>query len=265
MRRPRRALVCGILAASCTALSAQDAKQFVQQAVKTELAADAADHSRWIYFEIDRKPHQSVEQWVAQTGKGDLQRVLKENGRQLSDAEQRSRMENFARDTAAQEKQRKAGKHDDSQATEMLNMLPQAFTWKKTGEQDGDTIFTFTPDPHFHPPDYESRVFAAMQGQMRVDNAQHRIVSLKGKLIRDVKFGGGILGDLKAGGTFNVERRELGKSLWQITETHVHITGRALLFKSISDQEDDQKSKFSQLPGDISFQDAEKRLLAQNE
>ncbi len=265
MRRGRRVLVCAILAGSCAAVSAQDEKQLVQQAVKTELAADAADHSRWLYFETDRKPHQYVEQWVAQTRMGDLVRVLRENGRQLSEGEQRQRMENFAHDTAVQEKQRKAGQHDDRQTTEMLNLLPQAFIWKKTGEQDGDTILAFAPDPHFHPPDYQSRVFAAMQGEMTVNKEHHRIVSLKGRLIRDVKFGYGFFGNLQAGGTFDVERREFGNGVWQITETHVHIAGRALLFKSISEQEDDQKSKFTELPGDISFEDAEKRLLAQTQ
>jgi hypothetical protein len=249
---------------SCLPAIAQDAKQIVQQAVKTELAADAADCSRWLYFEIDRKPNLAVEQWAAQTSEGDLHRVLKENGRELSESEQRGQMENFARDTAAQEKQRKSGQHDDRQATEMLNLLPQAFIWKKAGEQGDDTILEFTPDPHFRPPDYQSRVFAAMKGEMTVDNAQHRIVSLKGRLIRDVKFGYGLLGELSAGGTFDVERREIGKGVWQITETHVHISGHALLFKSISDQEDDVKSRFDELPGNISFADAENRLMQHN-
>lgn len=265
MRRSWLALICAILAASCAATGAQEEKQFVQQAVKTELAADAADHSRWLYFEIDEKPHQDLEQWVAQTGKGDLNRVLKQNGQKLSEGEQRERIESFARDTTAQEKQRKSGQHDDRQATEMLNLLPQAFIWKKAGGHDGDTVLEFAPDPRFHPPDYQSRVFAAMKGEMKVDDEQHRIVSLKGKLIRNVKFGYGLFGDLEAGGTFDVERRELSKGVWQITETHVHISGHALLFKSISDQEDDRKSKFSRLPGDISLADAERLLMAQNQ
>ena len=32
---------------------------------------------------------------------------------------------------------------------------------------------------------------------------------------------------------------------WQITATHIHIQGHALIFKSISEQEDDQKTSFS--------------------
>jgi hypothetical protein len=86
---------------------------------------------------------------------------------------------------------------------------------------------------------------------------------LKGKLIRDVKIAGGFLGSLNAGGTFDVERRETGKQVWQITETHVHIQGRALLFKNISEQEDDVKTDFKQLPDDVTMQKAEGELLSE--
>jgi hypothetical protein len=98
---------------------------------------------------------------------------------------------------------------------------------------------------------------------MTVDDGQHRIVSLKGRLIRDVKFGGGLFAELKAGGTFDVERRETAKAVWQITETHVHIQGHALLFKSIAEQEDDVKTQFRQLPESLSLEQAEKELLQQ--
>jgi hypothetical protein len=96
-----------------------------------------------------------------------------------------------------------------------------------------------------------------------VDSEQHRIVSLKGRLIHDVKILGGILGNLDSGGTFDVERRQIGGSEWQITETHVHIQGHVLIFKSISEQEDDEKTRFKQLSGDISMQQAKNDLLAQ--
>jgi hypothetical protein len=57
----------------------------------------------------------------------------------------------------------------------------------------------------------------------------------------------------------------LGGGVWSITETHVHIQGHALIFKSISEQEDDVKSKFKKLPRQISPTNAENMLLAQND
>jgi hypothetical protein len=255
---------CVLLLGAC-AVQAQDANQIVTQAVRTELAADAADHSVWIYYEVDRKPDSTVKQWVAQTRAGALHRVLERDGDSVSKADQQNEMDSFIQDPSAQTRQRKGDRHDDAQATRMLNLLPNAFVWSVSSVQNGKTILHFKPDPRFHPPTWESRVFAAMEGDMVVDNAQHRIASLKGHLIHDVRFAGGFLGELKAGGTFDAERHELSKGVWQITETHVHIEGHALLFKSISENEDDQKSKFVQLPENISFAAAEQQVLRQNQ
>jgi hypothetical protein len=241
----------------------EDPRQFVQRAVQNELAKDSSDHSHWIYLEADRKEGHSVKQWVAETGDGSLRRVIEVNGQPVPESEQRRKMDNFLRDSGARLKQRKGEQHDDQQATEMLNLLPQAFIWTNQGSRGDLTILHFKPNPNFRPPDLESKVFAAMEGDMAVDTRQLRIASLKGRLIRDVLIAGGFLGRLNAGGTFNVERRETGRQIWQITETHVHIQGHALLFKTISEQEDDVKTEFKQLDANVSLQQAEEKLLSQ--
>ncbi len=260
-----RATFCRVVVA-CLLLSgsvmfAQDVRAFVQNAVNVELAKDQADHSHWLYIEVDQKPAHPVKQWVAETTNGSLKRVIAIDGRTLSPAEQRSRMNKFLSDPGTLAKQRKSDAHDDQQAAEMLEMLPKAFLWTKTGERGANTILHFKPDPQFNPPNFEAKVFAAMEGDMAVDSKQLRIASLKGKLIQNVKIFGGLLGQLDAGGTFDVERRETGDGVWQITETHVHMQGHALIFKTISEQEDDSKSEFRELPSNITMQQAQNDLL----
>ena len=245
----------------CAAIHAQSTQQIVQQAVNTELHDDASDHSHWIYYEVDKKPTNTVEQWVAETSQGGLTCVVDKNGQQFSKQQQRSTMNTFIQNSAAQAKQSKGAQHDDKQATQMLQMLPQAFIWTKESTHNGDTVFHFTPNPQFTPPNWETRVFAAMAGDMTVNDQQHRIVSLKGRLIHDVKFFFGLLGVLKAGGTFDVERRQLAPGIWKITQTHVHIQGYALIFKTISEQEDDVKWAFKQLPQNVSYTQAENEIL----
>lgn len=240
----------------------REAQQFVQRAVRAEMAADAADHSLWMYYEIDRKPGSDVVEWAAQTRMGEVDRVLQLNGRTLTHGQQEAKMNSFIDSPSAQAKQRQSGQHDDKQASQMLIMLPNAFLWSKIGQHEQMTYLHFQPNPDFTPPTWESRVFAAMEGDMVVDDTGYRIVSLKGKLIREVKFAWGLLGELEPGGTFDVERRQLAPGIWEITQTHIHIQGHALIFKSISEQEDDAKSRFEQLPANITFQQAEEKLLA---
>ncbi len=261
--RPGRVLVWVIALLPPAISRADDAHQFVQQAVQTELAKDRDDHTVWMYLDTDRKGDHSVKQWVADTRDGSVHRVLEQNGQAVPEAEQRRKMDNYIHDWSARSKQRKSEQHDDEQATEMLNMLPQAFVWTREGQKDNCTILHFKPNPQFRPPDFQAKVFAAMEGDMAVDNQQHRIASLKGRLIHDVKIAGGWLGSLYAGGTFDVERRQTGQGIWQITETHVHINGHALIFKTISEQEDEVKTAFKQLPANTSLEQAEGQLLGE--
>lgn len=251
-----------LLAASVAA--AQTPRDMVGQAVQTELAASRNDHSHWLYFEFDRKPEKSVKQWVAEARSVSLERVVERDGQALPDYQQRQEMSAFINDPGAQNKKHKSNQHDDEQAAELLKILPDAFTWIVAGEKGSETLLHFRPDPQFRPPDLEARVFAAMEGEMAIDRQQHRIATLKGHLIHDVKIGFGFLGELKAGGTFDVERRELTPAVWEIVETHVHIQGHALIFKTISENEDDVKSHFKQIDQATSLEQAKQELLQLN-
>ena len=172
-------------------------------------------------------------------------------------------MDAFINDPALRAKQRKSSQHDDQQAEQMLRRLPAAFIWTRGDTRNGETVYHFKPNPDFTPPNWEARVFAAMAGDMTVDDTQHRIAILKGTLIHEVKFFFGLFGNLQSGGSFEVQRQQLAPNVWQITQAHIHIQGHALLFKSISDQEDDVKWKFKRLPDNITFAEAEKLLLEQ--
>jgi len=263
MLRPGQGLFAAAVLCLCAAASAQTVQEQVQQAVTTELREDAQDHTHWLFYEVDLTPGNNVEQWVAQTTEGTLTCVMNKNGQKLTKDQQRAAMDAFIGNAAARAKQRKSSQHDDEQAAQMLKMLPQAFVWTKESTKGDETVYSFRPNPSFTPPSWQARVFAAMAGEMTVNNPQQRIVSLKGTLIHDVKFFFGIFGNLQSGGSFNVERRELAPRIWQITQAHIHIKGHALLFKSISEQEDDVKWKFKRLPNDITLAQAEKLLLEQ--
>jgi hypothetical protein len=256
--------IAALLLGELGTVHAQSPQDIVRQAVQTELNASANDHTHWLYFEFDQEPNKTVKQWIAQTREAELQRVLERNGQKLSESEQRKELEDFLHDTRRRARQHKSEQHDDEQAEELLRILPDAFIWTRQGESVGSTQLHFVPNPQFRPPDLEARVFAAMEGDMAVNNAEHRIASLKGRLIHPVKFGYGLLGELQEGGTFDVERRKTGASIWQITETHVHIQGHVLFFKTISEQEDDVKSSFRRLPDNLSLQQAETELFDQN-
>jgi hypothetical protein len=241
-------MLCAMLAAPAQGAQTQDAKQIVQQAVNAELAANRDDHSHWRYLRTEAGGNSWI---IVETENGAISRHVQVNGRPASAetiAEDDQHTQKFIHDPAEQSKQRANGSHDDKSAVELLNLLPQAFVWKVESETPDATTLHFEPDPNFHPPDMEARVMGEMSGTLVVERKQHRIRTFRGSLQTDVTIGFGLLARIKQGSTFDVERRLVAPGYWEITETHVHISGHALFFKTIGQQEDEVKTDFTFVP-----------------
>lgn len=210
-----------------------------------EMRADLTDKSIWTYREEDDTPAQHATYLTVETRQGTLRRLIAFNGRHLSPraaAIETTRINDYVHDRYAQEKAQRASAHDAAQARQLLQMLPDAFIWTIVKQTPENTTLRFQPNPQFNPPDTEARVMGAMSGEMVVARKGDRIRSLHGALTHNVLIGWGILARLYGGGTFDVERRLVGDGRWQITQTHVHIAGHALFFKTIGQQEDDVKT-----------------------
>lgn len=244
------------LSASAHAAQTPDAKQIVRQAVDAELAANRDDHSHWCYLKHEDGGDSFI---VVETEHGAISRHVEEHGKPASAATLAADdefIQRFIHDPAMQQKQRRDGAHDDKSATELLNLMPQAFVWKVESDTPETVTLSFKPDANFHPPDMEARVMGAMAGTLIVDKAQHRIHTFKGRLGEDVTIGFGLLARLKQGSTFDIEHRQVAPGMWQITATHVHIDGRALFFKTIGQQEDEVKSEFTAVPPGTTLEQA---------
>jgi hypothetical protein len=255
----------GLLVLSSVAARAQSPEAVLRQTVDTERTANQNDHTHWLYLEDSRKPKEHLLQWVASTPQGDAERVLRKNDQQLPEPQQRALIEKFLRDSGAQRKQLSENKHDSQQVDDLLALLPNAFIWTQIGVTPTDTILHFEPAPNFHPPTREARVFSAMAGDLIVDNQQHRIRSMSGHLIHQVDFGGGLLGKLKEGSSFSLEQAQVGPSIWELTAIHVHLEGNALIFKSISLQQDNIRSRFEPEPPAITLDQAATEIMHQPE
>jgi hypothetical protein len=109
----------------------------------------------------------------------------------------------------------------------------------------------------------EARVFQHMQGEMTVDTKQGRLVAIKGHLVEDVKFGGGLLGHLDKGGRFEVRQTEVAPGQWEMTALLVDMKGKALLFKTIDVQQTESHSDFHRVPDDLTLAEAARILNGQ--
>jgi hypothetical protein len=244
--------VVSVLARPALAQSSQpEALAAVRAAVASEMQNATADKSVWMYRDEDNVPEKRAVYEAIETPRGELRKMVLLDGRPLTPAEQQAeadRIRKYVQDQAEQAKSRKASSHDEAQASELLKMLPDAFLWKVQSDSPEAITLAFVPNPNFNPPDTQARVLGAMGGTMVVSHENNRIRTLRGKLLTDIIFGLAIFGKLDKGGTFDVERRVVGNGRWQITETHVHIGGHALFFKTIGSQEDEVKTEWRPSP-----------------
>jgi hypothetical protein len=237
----------------------QAGKKIVQAVITNEIAANQNDHTKWMYRDNYKSPAKTVVKLVVETSDGTVSKQLRLDGKPL-DAQQQQQdqaaMLRVVHDPSVRAQQRKNSAHDDQQALALMKMLPEGFLWTETGESGGKIQLSFKPNPAFDPPTYASRVFAAMAGTMSVDKQQMRLEDLSGKLIRPVEFGWGLFGKIQPGGTFHIVRSQVAPREWEITQTHVHIQGHILFFKSISQQEDEITSGYVLTPNGLTLQQA---------
>lgn len=253
------------LSFAISAAYALSPQELIQQVVNVEYTADQNDHSQWIYLEDIRKPKEQVLQWVASTPQGDVCRVVQKNQQRLSESQQLDLIHDFLHNPKAQKKQISENEHDYRQIYDLLRLLPVAFLWTQTNATATDTFLHFEPAPHFHPPTREARVFSSMVGDLVVDNKSRRIRSVSGRLMHDVTFGGGILGRLKEGSSFSLSQDHVGPSVWELAAFHIHLEGNALLFKSVSLQQDNERSGWKPEPSTVTLDQAAGIVMSQPE
>jgi hypothetical protein len=260
------ALLLSLRALPLAAQSSQpEALQAVRAAVDAETLANHTDRSIWTYQDHDNALAKAATYTTIETRQGTLRRMIELDGQPLSpEAAQAEtqRIDHYVHDPSAQARARKNNAHDDAQAAEMLNMLPTAFLWSVVSETPDLITLSFKPNPSFGPPNMEAHVMGMMAGQMVIARDGNRIRTLRGQLTNNILIGFGVFARLTKGGTFDVERRKVGGDHWQITETHVHIGGRALLFKTIGQQEDEVKTDWKPSP-DSTLEEAAHTLAAQ--
>src|SRR5271163_287262 len=208
---------------------------------------------------------------IVETKDGEVARLIAKNDQPLTPAENQAelaRLNNLLAHPEVQEHRHKREQEDSGREDEMVKLLPDAFLYTYLGMTAGPNgpayRLSFEPNPNFHPPDREGEVYHGMEGELRIDQAQERIVRLDAHLIGDVNFGWGILGKLYKGGSLTIEQSDVGHRHWETTLMKLNLTGMALMIKPLSYQTTETATDFQPVPLNMSYQDAIHLLESDN-
>lgn len=238
---------------------------WVRDVVHNEIAAQLGDTSLWCYREEkqeDGKPSRTLQ--VCQTTDGELDRLVAISGRELDPAQRQTEGERLKklidhpeRLRAKQKKQRE----DAEQARTLFESFPEAFRFQCESESGDLITLRFRPNPAFRPTTRAAQVFHHMEGTLILDNRQKRLVEINGRLTSEVRFGGGLLGHLDRDGTFQVKQKEVADGHWDLVCMSVHMSGRALLFKTIAVSQEQRLLDYRPLPRGTTLQQAADFLM----
>jgi len=233
-------------------------RNLVSRMVEKELEAQKQPRY-WMYVDSKKNPAGLEVSRVVETPQCWLSWPLSINGHPPTEGERkhaREQIEHLVSDSDVRKKNRDEIDSDRRKSGEMLKMLPDAFLFVRNGRQGKSIRLKFRPNPEYHPTTNESKVFHNMVGVLLIDAKQTRLEKLSGTLASDVDFGFGILGKLEKGGTFEVTQSEVAAGDWEVTSLDVHISGRALFFHTIGEQQHEVKNQFKPVPPDLPLEKA---------
>ena len=252
------ALAASLLFASVSSSQTSDlrppANEFVRQIIDNEFQAEKNDHSHWMLRLETRKSGKAEVREVVETKDGDLDWLISVNGKPLPEDQRSERQRGLQRliSTPAELKTSQREKDEDQvRSQRLLKTLPDALVFEY-GERREDLVeLKFKPNPHFRPPSHEAAVVHAMEGVLWVNARQKRLAEISGRLTHPVKFGGGLLGHLDAGGHFHVKQEEVQPGYWELVVLDVDMKGKVLFFKTIGVQEEIKRSMFRRVADDL--------------
>jgi hypothetical protein len=269
------AVISGVFAAASSApgqdvrkistSAALNPEQLIRDTVYNELH-DHEVHGYWQYMVHKKTANDLMSLEQVETKSGPVQRLIAVNGEPLTPQRRHDedvRLEEFLSDSAKQRKVREQYLDDEKRIARIMQLLPIAFSYQYEGIEGDNYCLSFRPNPAFHPPTIEARVFHAMQGKVYVNARWKRLARLDGRLMDNIDFGYGLLGRMNKGGWFNLERTRANETDWKTEMLEIHVSGRAVLFKTIAKDTREERFGFREVPRNITLSDAKRMLDSQ--
>src|SRR5437764_8659117 len=86
-----------------------------------------------------------------------------------------------------------------------------------------------------------------------IDARMKRLSRLEGRLEESVGFGFGLLGKLDKGGWFRMDRVQVSPTEWKTQKLELHLSGRAVLFKTIARDTNEIRGGFAAVPAGLNL------------
>ncbi len=133
----------------------------------------------------------------------------------------------------------------------MMQQLTKAFTFRLIGEGKLDSFDVYNleakPRPGYNPPNLETQVLPAMEGQLWIDKASYQWVKVTAKVIRPASIEG-FLAQVEPGTQFELEKMPVGGGVWLPKHFSMKSQAKVLFLVNQNSHEDDTFSDYQRVP-----------------
>lgn len=179
---------------------------------------------------------------IVPTGTGTMKILVSDRGKATDTAEYRKELQlweqtlelmlkpNDSRTKTANAKFEKKKKD----RAELINSMREGLLRKWTGQETINghlcDVIQLDPNPEFHPRSTLQEAITRVTAKIWVDHSLNQLVRGEAHVVRDISFGGGILGKLYRGGVFAFDQSEVAPGIWLPTRYQYDYTARKFLF-----------------------------------
>jgi hypothetical protein len=118
--------------------------------------------------------------------------------------------------------------------SDLIDGTKEGFTHRWVGRETVNghlcDVLQLEPNPQYHPHTLLQEAMSHVTAKIWVDLDQNQLVRGEAHVIKDVSFGGGILGKLYRGGVFSLDQAEVAPGVWLPTRYQYDFTARKFLF-----------------------------------
>lgn len=180
---------------------------------------------------------------VVPTGTGILKVILKENGNAVTPEYYRSELRQLEQvlewaldPNEPKQKQRvEKWKRRTAERFQAVEAFRDAYTVAWLGRENGQrralVKLQFEPKPEYRAHSVGTDLLSNSRVTVWLDG-DAEVVRLEAELVRDMAFGGGLLGKIYKGGRVTIEQFEIAPGLWMPRSTRYEVRGRKFLFSA---------------------------------
>lgn len=252
-------LSLGYAASAACSAQGSAAPEPVQTLVRETVYNELHDHDQhgfWRYWILQHMQGGSQLSEQVETTDGPVARVVLNNGQPLCAQDkqvEQQKLEHLLNSPQERANRRQSYAEDEKRIARILAPLADAFLLQDAGQENGLRHVLFRPNPNYSAHSTEARVFRAMSGELWIDQRFKRLTRIEGHLESNVDFGFGVLGRVNKGGWFRLERTQVSPKEWKTNRLEVHLSGRALLLKTIAKETSEVRGGFAAVPDNINL------------